>query len=182
MAPKGERGSASFNFFVVVFFIGAIVFFWFFLNYGKKPAKPAGLNPKIEKLDGEVNQLYTTMTEAESMHDRRKYMEILSVASPKLVQADEIWEEEIKARRGTFHGMMAGMSENYDAYFSPEEKFEMLSEKYKIPVATLRTLKADIELVFSEQFVEKFTPFDANDVQPGLEPTQDTQVSANDSA
>ncbi len=163
MRISKQTGSASFNFFAALFFIATVAFFIFVLCQPKNsgpPKKdlPAALrDARFEKLEGEISQFAVALDGAETMRSRRKYLEIVGAAEDKLIEADDLLDEALKTQKGLVDGMMGGLNENYEARFTRADKFEMLSKKYGLPVEKLRRLKANFELMFLEEFVEKFS-------------------------
>ena len=158
----GQKGSGLFAVLGFLFFVATILFFVFFLfqpkSAAEKKAKTALEDARIEKLQGEMSQLFITLGDVERMRDRRRYMEVTAAASRKLVKADDLWEKRMKTSKGLADGMMGGMNENYEAHFSRVDKFRMLSEKYGLSVEKLRSLKGDLEVMFADELAEKFSP------------------------
>lgn len=164
-----KRGSASFAAFVVLLFAVMTLFFVFYLMKPKNGPPPASTTPeldsRIEKLEGEFSQLTQSLQDVETMKNRSKYLEILGAAEKKLIASDDLWDEKEKVQKGLRDGMLGGINENYEARFSPQEKFQMLSEKFDLPVDKIRALKADVEILFSDELAEKFAPAPADGSQ-----------------
>ena len=163
--PKiGQKGSGLFAVLTVLFFIATILFFVFFLIQPKpnaaagKKAKTALEDARIEKLQGEMSQLFITLGDVERMRDRRRYLEVAAVAAQKLNEADDLWDRRMRSQKGLADGMMGGMNENYESHFTRADKFQMLSEKYSLPVGKLRSIKGDLEVMFADELAEKFSP------------------------
>lgn len=173
--PIDRRGSASFAFFVVLFMAATIVFFMTCLGRpksGEVAGDPPPASPRVErlnKLQEEMGGLFTSLDGAEAMRSSSRYLEVIAAAEPKLIEADDLWEEEMKTQRGLVDGFMGGLSENYDVRFTNADKYRMLSEKYGLPVEKIRTLKADIEIMFMAEFADKFA-------LPEEPPKKDTEV------
>jgi predicted exporter len=173
-----RKGSAFFAVFGVLFLLATIFFFVYFLAQprpgapGAKGSKADPQDAKIERVQGEIFQLYTSIMEAEKMRDRRKYLEITGVAAQKVLEADDLWEQKTKSQKGLADGLMGGFNENYEARFMRADKFQMLSEKYGLPPERLRALKADIEVMFTDELAEKFAPMPEGEEVPAEAPTK----------
>ncbi len=158
----GQKGSGLFAVLGFLFFVTTILFFVFFLFQPKsaleKKARTALEDTRIEKLQGEMSQLFITLGDVERIRDRRRYLEVAAAASRKLVEADDLWEKRMKTSKGLADGMMGGLNENYEAHFTRADKFRMLSEKYGLPTEKLRSLKGDVEVMFADELAEKFSP------------------------
>ena len=157
-----QKGSGTFAVLAVLFFLATILFFVFFLMQPKSAAektiRTALQDARIEKLQGEMSQLFITLGDVERMRDRRRYLEVTAAASKRLIEADDLWEQRMKTQKGLADGMMGGLNENYEAHFTRADKFQMLSEKYGLPAEKLRSLKGDFEVMFADEFAEKFSP------------------------
>lgn len=159
-----QKGSASFAFFVVLFFAATALFFIIVLSQsGNKPLnrKDPGLHSpaaKFEKLESELSHFYIAMDEAEAMRSGSKYLGVVSEAENTIMQADALLEEAAKAQKGIVDGMMGGLSENYESRFTQADKFRMLSEKYHLPPEKIQKIKADVELMFLEELMAKYAP------------------------
>ncbi len=177
-----QRGNASFALFVVLFFAATLFFFILFLKRsadgGPRHAPAATTrDARLDKLEGEIYQLYTALDGAESLRSGSKYLEIVSAMEEKWNEADELWDQKTRGKKGLADGLMGGFNENYESRFSREDKFRMLSEKFGVPVEKIRALKADLEIMFTDELAEKFAPQPA-ETDPaaqgeGADPTSD---------
>ena len=78
------------------------------------------------------------------------------------MESDDLLEKKLETQKGLFNGMIGGINENYESRFTSAEKLGMLSEKYGVPPDRLRALKADIEIMFLDEFAEKFSGIEEN--------------------
>lgn len=158
------RGSASFALFGAAILAGLVIFWWYLSSlpgkYGppKNPAalKAASWEERVYGLQGDLFRLYTSLDAYEAMKNRRKYLQILQSAERKLIALDDLWDEKTQSQKGIFDGMRSGLNDYYEVRFTPDEKFEMLARKFGMPKSKLRRLKADIEIMFSEELYDKF--------------------------
>ena len=161
--PINQKGSGLFAVLAFLFFVATILFFVFFLaqphpERKAKNTKTALEDAKIDRLQGEMSQLFITLGDVERMRDRRRYLEVVAAAARRLSETDVLWEKKMKSQKGLADGMMGGLNENFEAHFTRDDKFQMLSEKYAIPAGKLRSLKADFEIMFADELAEKFSP------------------------
>lgn len=158
-------------FFMLIFLGSAALAAVFIYRAGKAAAPntsliPAAFEPprspeqqKLTALEEEISHLISTMDQFELIQNKSKYLEIVSVASEKNLEADALWEKLQASRRGLAHGLESGIFEVWDRRFTTADKVAMLSEKYGVPADVLPKLKSDIEIMFSEELSEKFGSF-----------------------
>ena len=138
-------------------------------------AEEAADGKKLEKIQEEMAHISMALEQAEDLRDKKAYMQALARAAGKNIEADEIWEkwqEKDASAKGLKEGMEHALFEKYARPFTSVEKFEMLSSQYNLPQETLRTLKSEMEIMFAEEFEEKFRPSGDKDQQPAAEPKQ----------
>lgn len=166
-----QRGSTSFALFGLAILLGLIAFWWYITHLPGKYDVPkdraamtaATWEQKVYGLQGDLYRLYTSLDAYEAMRNRRKYLQILQSAERKLIQMDDLWEDKVRSQQAVFDGMRSGLNEYYETRFTSDEKFAMLARKFGVPQSKLRRLKADIEIMFSEEFADKFGANDEND-------------------
>jgi len=138
--------------------------FWGSAWCGSVP-KPGSEEERLVRLEEEIGRLMDAMNQFEDLHNRAKYMEVLDLASQKNLEADEIWEKSQATKRGYFDGLQTGFFEIYSQRFPSGEKYSMLGKKYGLLPEMVRKIKSDIEILFAEEFAEKFTPPDEGQTQ-----------------
>ena len=180
---RSEQGSVSFEVFVAILVVGLVVFSFFLMNLPKKSAVDPKEKPedaKLATLDDDIYHLYLSLSDIETMRNSRKYMRIVGDAEKKIIQSDYLWEKKNKSGQGSLSGMAAGLNENYEARFTTTEKFHMLSSKYGLPARQLRRLKADLEIMFMQEYADKYgaTDDDAKDKDDKSTDDKSTQDAA----
>lgn len=120
------------------------------------------LYAEIARIESDIDRYYDAMDFAEEVGDRQLYVELVRVSAEKNLEADTAWFrwQEHKRRRGSFaEGVKHAVLEAPPLPgFSNDEKFRMLSERHGLPVETLRALKAQMEVLFMDEMLEKFGP------------------------
>lgn len=152
---------------IALILLGAYVFWRSALWAGSLPdlfSPPAADSQNYRDLEKAGKDLYGLMDvvyHAEEMRDSAKYLEAVGIAAKKSVEADAAWErwqaEENAARRGLKAGLEQGMFEYWAPHrFSASEKIEMLAQSRGMDPADLRYLKAQLEILFQDEYLEKY--------------------------
>ena len=151
----------------VLIVLGAYVFWRSALWAGGLPdlfSPPAADSKNYRDLEKAGKDLYGLMDvvyHAEEMRDSAKYLEAVGRAAKKSVEADAAWErwqaEENAAQRGLKAGLEQGMFEYWAPHrFSAAEKIDMLARSRGMDPAELRRLKAQLEILFQDEYLEKY--------------------------
>ncbi len=163
---RSQKGSMSFEFFVGLFLAGLLIlsFFLVSLSWNRPaavnaaPAAPvSGEDLKLGELDEQIYHLYQALGDVETMRNTRKYLGIVKDAVKKIIRSDYLWEKKTRSKKGIMSGMAAGLNEVYEARFTTNDKFTMLSKKYGLSPSALRRLKADFEIMFMDEYADKFS-------------------------
>ncbi|MCG3176628.1 MAG: hypothetical protein MOGMAGMI_01586 [Candidatus Omnitrophica bacterium] len=152
---------------VVLIAAGAVVFWKTAIWAGSLPdlfRRPGPDSPHYKTMEEAGKDLYGLMDvvyHAEEMRDSAKYLEAAGLAAKKSVEADLAWErwqaEELAAQRGLKAGLEQGIFEYWAPHrYSAAEKLEMLAQSRGMDPADLRYLKAQFEVLFQDEYVEKY--------------------------
>ncbi|GEM_PF-2388500 len=116
----------------------------------------------ISRLEGDIDRYFEAMWLAEELGDRKRYMDLVHVSALKNLEADTLWFEwqAYKKKKGLMaEGVKQAVMEMPPLPgFTDADKFKMLSEEHGLSEDALRALKAEIEILFSEELLEKFGP------------------------
>ncbi len=160
-----QRGSATLVILVLSMLIGMAIFIYYLshlpnqrVSANIEPGPDTSTEKKTYELQGDLFKLYTSLDGFEAMKNRRKYLQVLQSAERKLMQLDSLWDAKSRKQNAVFDGMRSGLNEYYEVRFTPEEKLQILSRKFGLPVNKLRRLKANLEIMFTEELAEKFAP------------------------
>lgn len=152
---------------IAAILLGAVVFWKSALWAGSLPDlfRTPGADSKnyrdFEKAGKDLYGLMDAVRQAEETRDRTRYMEVVGVAAAKSLEADAAWErwqaDENAARRGLRSGLEQGMFEYWGPdRFSASDKLEMLARSRGMDPALLRYLKAQLEILFQDEYLEKY--------------------------
>ena len=114
---------------------------------------------KLEELDRQMMNYSDAMYLAEELGDRKAYLENARQGAQKLIEADAEWNrlQELNAdQKGMMMGLRHGVTEEPIHKFSEKEKFGMIATAHGLPEDTVRALKAEIEMIFADEFSQKF--------------------------
>jgi hypothetical protein len=127
----------------------------------------------ISRLESDIDRYDEAMWLAEELGDRKRYMELVHASAGKNLEADTLWFEwqDHKKKKGLMaEGVKQAVMELPPlSGFNNTDKFKMLSEEHGLSEDVLRALKAEIEILFSDELLEKFGPV----------PTQDSETVPN---
>ncbi len=117
---------------------------------------------RLEGLEKEIRGLTDAMAQVEEMGDRAKYAQIARAAAAKTLEADSVWYEW-RAASDKKNGLAAGMEQSfYEGWqpvrFTEKDKLDLLAAEHGLSADAVRRLKAEIEVMFWDEFAEKFAP------------------------
>jgi hypothetical protein len=111
---------------------------------------------KLETIEIEIQRLLGSMDQAEELANRPMYLEIAKKAAAKNIEADDEWEKITATTQGLRYGLQHGIFEEYIHRFTDKDKYEMLAAERGLTVEELRLFKSEIEMVFFDDYAEKF--------------------------
>lgn len=114
----------------------------------------------ISRLEGDIDRYYDAMALAEELGDRKRYIKLVHASAAKNLEADTLWFEwqDHKRKKGLMaEGVKQAVMEMPPLPgFTNTDKFKMLSEEHNLSEYMLRALKAEMEILFSDELLEKF--------------------------
>jgi hypothetical protein len=114
---------------------------------------------KLDELNRQMMNYSDAMYLAEELGDRKAYAENARQGAQKLIEADAEWNrlQELQGdQKGMMLGLRHGVTEEPIHKFTEKEKFQMISEAHGLTEETARAVKAEIEMMFADEFAEKF--------------------------
>lgn len=116
---------------------------------------------KITELGRKAKDLIKLIEEAEKTGDKIRYRELAKVTALNQIELDGEWQllhEALRAQQLRSTKQPKGNLPDSAAFnvFSEQEKLEMLTQEYAVDLESLRLLKAQIGIMFSNEFRGRF--------------------------
>lgn len=113
---------------------------------------------RIEELKRKASSLSKLMAEAESTKDKVRYLELVKKAALNQIELDQEWKSLHESLRSRQLGKQASRKAGLPVpgglmnTFTEQEKLEMLAKAYALDPKSLEFLKAEIGIMFSNEF------------------------------
>jgi len=141
-----------------------LIYFMFFSNERvvQRPQKDPVLekhNATISKIYKETMELLLPIMEAELAKDKQEYMRLIELSAKKQIESDQevalMLDYLLKKRTSQAHSRESKTVEPSIA-FSEEEKLEMLAARHGLDVGKVRLIKAELEQMFEDEYLEQY--------------------------
>ena len=158
---KETGGKKYWRWGVIVFaLLGGIVVYRFFrapqLGQWRDPVIETH-DRKITELGNKAKDLSKLMVEAEKTGDKGRYMELAKKAALNQIELDQEWKSlhaSLRVRQlGNLKYPQGDAASSTALHtFTESEKLELLTKEYALDLASLKLLKAQIGIMFSNEF------------------------------